>query len=151
MPVQLNSQPMIAVLLIAFPLVLSSCPSQTTHHVTIVGTDYAFDIPAPLPAGVTAFAFENRGQQRHEMGLVRLKPGITIDSVLAVERGPNRRVLLDVNTGGILFADPGQLSVDRLLVRLEVGRTYLVICNFRDAPDKPEHSVLGMAAGFTVQ
>jgi hypothetical protein len=135
---------------IVLPLVLNCSQAPQSREITIIGTDYLFTVPASVKLGLTAFSFENRGRERHEMSLVRLKSGITVDSVLSVHRGPNRRALMDVNTGGILFADAGQRTVDQLLVRLAPGRTYLLICNLRDAPDQPEHTALGMFAGFTV-
>ena len=119
------------------------------RSVVVVGTDYAFGVPATVPHGVTAFSFENRGKVRHEMNLVWLKQGVTLDSVLRADPGPSRRAL--VHGGGVLFAEPGDRSAYRLLVDLVAGRTYLLVCNFRDAPDKPEHTQLGMFATFEVR
>jgi len=117
--------------------------------VTVVGTDYAFGVPPTITHGLTAFSFENRGRVRHEINLLWLKPGVTLDSVLRADPGPSRRALAD--GGGVLFAEPGERSAYRLLVDLVAGRTYLLICNFRDAPDKPQHIELGMFASFQVQ
>jgi hypothetical protein len=124
---------------------------QTIRDVVFVGTDYAFDSPVTITPGLTAITFDNRGKQRHEMNLVRLKRGITLDSVSKVPRGPTRRPLLDLNTGGILFAEAGEHSTDRLLVNFEPGRSYMLICNLKDSPTAPEHSVIGMVAGFKVE
>ena len=139
------------ILLLTIPVLFSSRQSPAVRDVIIVAADYTFTVPTPIRAGLTTFGFENRGQQRHEMSLARLKPGITVDSLLQINPGPARRALVDVNTGGILFAEPGQHTLDRLLVNLEAGRTYAVICNLRDAPDKPQHTSLGMFATFTVK
>ena len=133
------------------PVLSATTPADALRNLTIVGTDYAFVVKAPVRAGLTAVAFENRGAQRHEMNLVRLRRGVTPDSVLKVPRGAERRALFDVNSGGIMFAEPGQRTDDRLLIKLEQGRSYFLICNFRDAPDKPEHVTLGMFNGFIVQ
>jgi hypothetical protein len=138
-------------LLIALPFLASSRPQQSMRDIVFVGTDYAFAAPATVAPGLTAITFDNRGKQRHEMNLVRLKPGITLDSVLKVGRGPSRRPLLDLSTGGILLAESGQHSTDRLLVNFEVGRSYMLICNLKDAPDRPEHSAIGMVAGLKVE
>jgi len=123
--------------------------SSGIRNVTVVGTDYAFAVPASLAHGLTAFSFENRGRVRHEMNLLWLKHGVTLDSVLRADPGPSQRSLLE--GGGVLFAEPGDRSAYRLLVDLVAGRTYLLICNFRDAPDKPQHMELGMFASFQVK
>ncbi len=137
-------------LLIAVALGLSSLGmSAGIQNVVVVGTDYAFGVPATVTHGLTAFSFENRGKVRHEMSLFWLKQGVTLDSVLRTEPGPTRRRL--VEGGGVLFAEPGDRSAYRLLADLAAGRTYLLICNFRDAPDKPQHTELGMFATFQVK
>lgn len=57
-----------------------------TNEVTVVGTDYAFQVPATLPAGRTLFALENRGRVDHELILARLKPGVTMQQALETQR-----------------------------------------------------------------
>src|SRR5215472_5783332 len=81
----------------------STARDESPHQVTIVGTDYAFAVPPTLEHGPTAFSFENRGSVRHEMNLVRLKPGVTLDSLLHTPAGPARRAL--VEGGGLLLAE----------------------------------------------
>src|SRR5262245_43175976 len=127
-------------------VVASSARAQQVHDVTITGTDYAFGVPASIKPGLTAFTFENRGKVWHEMYLIRLKPGVSLDSLQRVPAGPQRRPLIE--GGGILLAGPGERSTDRLLVDLKPGQTYTLICNFRNEPDKPPHLELGMFAHF---
>src|SRR5207302_11055428 len=109
----------VVLLLVAPSLFASSSAPQAIRDVVFVGTDYAFVAPAPVHPGLAAITFDNRGKQRHEMSLRRLRPGITLDSVVKVGPGPHRRALIDVNSGGILFAEPGQRTMDRLLVNFE--------------------------------
>lgn len=123
--------------------------SGRPHQVTVVGTDYAFAVAPTLEHGPTAFSFENQGRVRHEMNLVRLKPGVTLDSLLHTPPGPARRAL--VEGGGLLLAEPGEPSPYQLLADLTKGRTYAVVCNLQDAPDKPPHTQLGMFASFEVR
>jgi hypothetical protein len=120
--------------------------TQQVRDVTITGMDYAFGVPATIRPGLTAFTFENQGTVWHEMYLIRLKPGVSLDSLRRVPAGPQRRPLIE--GGGILLAGPGQRSTDRLLVDLKPGQTYTLICNFRDEPDKPPHLEMGMFAHF---
>jgi len=124
-------------------------PSDSIRTVTVVGTDYAFAVPPILRHGPTAFTFENHGRVRHEMNLAALKQGITLDSVLHADLGPARRAL--VEGGGLLLAEPGERSPYQLLADLTAGRTYILVCTLRDAPDKPPHTQLGMFASFEVR
>ena len=119
---------------------------QQVRDVTVTGMDYAFGVPATIRPGLTAFTFENQGTVWHEMYLIRLKPGVTLDSMQRVPAGPQRRALIE--GGGILLAGPGEHSIDRLLVDLKPGQTYTLICNFRNELDKPPHLELGMFTHF---
>ena len=120
--------------------------------VAIVGSDYAFlRPPATLPAGRTLFSFENRGKVRHEMILVRLKPGVTPEELV--------RAATRVDTGGremvehivgILIIQPGDSTSGRLLVDLVPDRSYALVCRFRDKPDALPHSMMGMVAALRV-
>jgi hypothetical protein len=123
--------------------------AQQIRDVTIAGIDYAFGVPATIGPGLTAFSFENRGKVWHEMFLIRLKPGVSLDSLQHVPAGPLRRDLIE--GGGILLAGRGERSTDRLLVDLKPGHTYTLICNLRDAPDKPPHLARGMFASIQVK
>lgn len=123
--------------------------AQGPRHVVITGTDYAFlQLPDTLPSGPTALSFANRGKVKHEMSVVRLRPGVSVQQVL--ERGPgaaSSRALVD-QLIGILIARPGEDSGGELLVDLKPGRRYLVICTLRDAPDARQHMTLGMIGSF---
>lgn len=133
---------------------LSSFPVDTSAQrmatVRVVGLDYAYQAPATLPAGLTAFSFENHGKVRHELAILRLKRGVTLDSLMhVIESPPARR---DLTEGvGLLFAEPGQSPLGRLLVDLTAGRTYVLFCNFQDAPDKLRHMMMGMVSGLHVK
>ena len=64
--------------------------AQSTRlaQVAVVGNDYAFiGFPATIAAGTTAFSFENRGEVRHEMTIILLKPGLTVKDVMAMPTG----------------------------------------------------------------
>lgn len=128
----------------------SACSPERPNQVTIVGLDYAFEAPDTLPPGPTVFAFENRGEVDHEAILVQLREGVTLDELMqAVREGADPG---DFTEGGpgILIAAPGETTASRLLVDLVPGRTYALVCNFRDEPDDPPHTVLGMRGSFAV-
>src|SRR5207245_1732801 len=108
------------------------------------------DVPAKLAPGPTLFSFENRGKVRHEMSIVRLRPGVTAQQVL--QQGPGAasgRIMTD-QLVGILVARVGESSGGELLVDLQPGRRYLVICNLKDPPDTRQHSEMGMITSIDV-
>lgn len=117
----------------------------------VIGNDYAFmQVPAGMRAGPTRLAFENRGKVRHEFSVVRLKAGVTVQDVL--DHGPgaaSSRALVD-QLVGLLIARPGEAAGADLLVDLQPGRRYLIICTLRDSPDAQQHAMLGMVASFDV-
>lgn len=123
--------------------------AEGPRHVVITGTDYAFlQLPDTLRSGRTALAFSNRGTVKHEMSVARLRPGVTVQQVL--QQGPgaaSSRALVD-QLVGILIARPGEDSGGELLVDLQSGRRYLVICTLRDAPGAVHHMKLGMVGTF---
>ena len=134
------------VLLLAWP---SRVHAQQISSVTVVGLDYAYQAPTTLPAGLTAFAFENHGKVRHEVVIARLRAGATVDSLIHGEPGAGR--LRFVEIVGILITEPGGRPLGRLLVDLEPGQSYVLFCNFQDAVDKPRHMAIGMVASIQVK
>lgn len=127
----------------------SPAPPRSLPLVTIVGTDYAFQIPTRIRAGPTLIAFENHGTVHHEMAITLLKPGVFVDSVLqGLARGTRRRDFAD-GQGALIVAAPGEAPGPRLWLNLQRGRIYLVSCILRDAPDKPPHVTLGMMGSFS--
>ena len=116
----------------------------------VVGFEYAFTVPAELPPGRRAFHFENRGKTRHELNISLLKPGATIQEfIAAANAGRPVTPFIDVPVG-VLFAAPGSRSASALSVDLRAGRTYAVICIFRDSAGKPRQHALGMYSAIHV-
>ncbi len=142
----LPAVPLLLVLLLAWT---SRVPAQQIAPVTIVGLDYAYQAPATLPAGLTAFAFENHGKVRHEVVIARLRAGATLDSLIHGEPGAARLRFIEIV--GILITEPGGRPLGRLLVELAPGQSYVLFCNFQDAPDKPRHMAIGMVATVEVK
>lgn len=133
------------------PAALAAQEPRVEHDIVIPGFDYAFQAPPVLSAGWTAIRFENRGEVDHELVLVRLKPGKTLaDAMEVMQADGDPRTVMD-GFGGVLIADPGEVGWGRILVNLEAGRTYVLICNFQDEEDAPPHAALGMVTSFTVE
>lgn len=121
--------------------------AQSFANVEVIGLDYAFRAPTSLPPGLTAFSFKNEGKVAHEVVIVRLRPGVTVDSLMKAH-DPARLTMIQL--AGILVAGPGGAPLGRILVELTPG-TYLLLCNFRDGPDKPPHLDLGMMSMLQVK
>jgi hypothetical protein len=126
---------------------VSGAAAQSFASVEVTGMDYAFRAPATLPPGLTAFAFKNEGKVPHEVIILRMKPGVILDSVLKADNIARRTMTQFV---GIIIAAPGEVTLGRVLVDLTSG-TYVLLCNFRDAPDKPRHLNLGMVSVLQVK
>ena len=122
----------------------SPVQAQTPRTVVVRGLDYAFQAPDTVPAGLTLFVLENHGTVRHELVLVRLKQGHTLAEVIAAKTPPERLALFD-GLVGLILAEPGARGMGTLTTDLTKGRTYVLLCNLRDAPDKQPHLAQGMA------
>ncbi len=127
-----------------------SCQAAPPRELQVVGTDYAFAVPPKIRAGPATIRFANQGKVPHEMALGRLRVGMTADSVTA--RLTQGRDPAEVTDGvvGILIVAPGETSIGALQTDLLAGRTYVMICQFRDADSLPPHIAMGMQASFTV-
>lgn len=61
----------------------ASTAPAAIQEVTITAQDFAFDVPAEIPAGWTSITFTNAGQTNHHGYVARLLEGVTRDDVLA--------------------------------------------------------------------
>lgn len=145
-----SHQPLLAAALLLACVVGCQQTTAARREVVVGGTDYGFDAPAKLAAGPASFRFVNRGRVPHEMALGQLHAGVTADSVLAyAATGRDPGELAKVV--GILIANPGDTAIGALSATLLPGRTYIMICSFRDADSLPPHIAMGMQKSFEVQ
>jgi len=134
-------------------LMTQSAIGQATKppaEVTIIANEYAFiGFPTTIAAGPTMFSFENRGEMRHEMSIILLKPGLTLkDAIAAGPAATGQKVAESLI--GLLIARKHEPAGGKLFVALKSGQRYLVICNLKDSPDAEQHSKLGMVTSFDV-
>lgn len=121
-------------------------------RIEVVATDYAFGaLPTAIAAGPTVFSFANRGTVQHEMAIVRLREGVTVDDLVKLMKEGGRRRDVVERSVGILIAGPGKSPDGKLLVDLIRGASYVVVCNLKDTPDSPGHTMLGMYKAFRPQ
>ena len=114
--------------------------------VTVTATDFAFDAPAEIPAGVTTFRLVNKGPDIHHVQLVRMEEGKTLDSLMAAFKKGGPPPAWAKDAGGPNTPNPGEES--NYTTTLEPG-SYALIC-FIDTPDKVPHIMKGMVKAMTV-
>jgi plastocyanin len=124
--------------------------TPTARDVDVVGLDYAFTLPASLPAGATRFRFRNAGKVAHEVNISLLRPGATVEQFIAARNAGRSLDLYREASVGVLFASPGHSSAGTLATNLLPGRTYVLICIDQDSPTAKPHYQMGMFAGVTV-
>jgi uncharacterized cupredoxin-like copper-binding protein len=111
--------------------------------------DFAFELPAEIKAGPQAWQVFNDGPQTHEIALIKLAEGATLDDVLAFdETAHDAGAPPYQNIGGFQGIDPGKTGW--LHLDLEPG-TYVAICHIPDPASGKSHSELGMVQTFTVK
>ncbi len=122
--------------------------AATPADVTIIGREYAFDMPSTVPAGLVHLTFLNQGKEEHEAQLFLLKPGVTEAQLLKVlqAEGPPSGPLPATTAGGSASVRPGQRQ--EVYVTLQPG-TYEVVC-FDSGADNVPHIAKGMYKSFTV-
>jgi uncharacterized cupredoxin-like copper-binding protein len=117
------------------------------QSVTVVATDYHFDLPATLAAGPTTFTIVNRGREAHHLQLERLESGHTLADLLAALKAGGPPPAWSVDVGGPNGVDPGGRSLSTT-VELLPG-TYAALCVI-PGPGGVPHAMKGMAQQFTV-
>jgi uncharacterized cupredoxin-like copper-binding protein len=126
-------------------------PALPTHKpdqvVTVVATDYRFEMPHSFTAGPTMFQLVNHGHELHHLYIVRLANGKrAADFVTALEKGgPPPAWAVDM--GGPDGVDPG--STSPVATVLLTPGNYAALCVIPGADHAP-HIMKGMSADFTV-
>lgn len=132
------------VFLPALALMMMTEGAAPSHNVEIVGVDYAYTLPPTLSAGPTTFTFRNDGKKRHEFNIFLLKPGVTIEDVIAARKAGKPQGPMVDGAVGVLFAEPGRRAPSSLSTNLLPGRDYGIQCIFRDSANAPRHYEMGM-------
>lgn len=127
----------------------AEAPTTEGGTVAVTAVEYAFNVPATLPAGPTTFTLENAGEEKHFMDIVQLT-----DDAPPVEdliKLPDRKV------GKYFVGQPNHISTIKpgetskpLEVDLVSGARYGYVCFFATKGEKP-HAFLGMYGEFTVE
>ena len=122
-------------------------PSKA-NVVTVVAHDFALEMPASIPAGLTTFRLLDRGKQQHHLTVMRLDDGKTaaegLSAIIKAGRGVRPAWLHPI--GGPNAAPPG--GETRATLILQPG-SYLAFCEV-PGPDPAPHFMKGMVRGFVV-
>lgn len=114
---------------------------------TVTLHDFSFDLPEQIKAGQQVWKVVNQGPQPHEIALIKLADGKTMDDVMAWMGDP---------MGPPPFADAGGMqglsagSTGYFHVDLTPG-AYVALCHIPDPHTGKAHEELGMVKPFVVQ
>jgi hypothetical protein len=122
--------------------------SGGANVVTIVAHDFAFEMPAVIPAGLTTFELQNRGAQTHHLSVARLDSGRTMAEAVAamIKSGHNTRPAWTHAVGGPNAAMPGESTNETLVL---APGSYFAYCEI-PGPDPARHYMKGMVKAFSV-
>lgn len=118
-------------------------------ELVVQATDFDYPNTAETSAGMTQVTVDNQGQELHQVALVQLLEGKTVDDFLAYAATAKETDPLPswaVTAGGPAVAAPGQKASS--FVDLSPG-TYAMLCNIPDAQGVP-HAQKGMVKPLTV-
>lgn len=127
----------------------STAPSSAAAAtLAVTGKEYAFDLPASVPAGVTAITLSNAGKEEHQAQLVKLIDGKTMTDLLGALQNLDPSTFLPLITlsGGPNAVAPGAKGTTT--AALQPGQ-YAFLC-FISAPDGQLHIAKGMVAPLEV-
>lgn len=119
---------------------------KPAHPVVVTASDYAFQAPDTIAAGLTEFRLHNLGPSLHHLTLVRLGEGKTLEDLVKA-MAPNAPMpVWAVLAGGPNASVPGGWS--SATVVLSPGR-YVMLCFVPDSANVP-HFAHGMMKEFLV-
>lgn len=108
--------------------------------------DYSFALAKPLSAGHHTFRVVNAAVQPHELELIKLAPGKSMNDLLAWVKKPNG----PPPASGMGGVTPGPTGVPVYFTADISAGNYLLIC-FMPSPDGKRHVEHGMSLTQTVQ
>jgi hypothetical protein len=119
--------------------------AEPDADVTVTLSEFAFAAPDTLPAGETTFDVVNAGAQIHEMGMIKLDEGATLEEALASLEGPEGPYTVVGALYGLEGGAEGWTTID-----LTAG-TYAMVCFVTDPDSGQPHIALGMVDSFAVE
>lgn len=132
----------------ASPSTEASPSAASPAELQVEGKDFAFVLPAEVPAGVTKVTLDNTGQEEHQAQIAKINEGKTFADLTAALQQPDPAALLALITlsGGPTGVAPG--ASGSTTMNLEPG-AYAFLC-FVTSPDGIPHLAKGMVAPVEV-
>jgi uncharacterized cupredoxin-like copper-binding protein len=124
----------------------SAASAEPSSNMTMTLSDYEFKTSTPLTAGTHTIRIENMASQSHEVEIVRLDPGKTVDDFLAWAKD-FKGAPPAMPVGGISGIGKGQHGF--FTVTLTPG-DYGLICFLPDSKDGKPHFMHGMKKQFKI-
>lgn len=122
-------------------------PAANIPQITIKATDYAFEAPAKIDAGLVSINLVNDGKEPHHAQLARLNDNVTLEQFqAALKQSPEAAFPLVTFAGGPGVIDPG--NSQQVTVELTPGQ-YVLLC-FVSGHDGVPHLAKGMMATMEV-
>jgi hypothetical protein len=122
-------------------------PASSPPVIDIMASDYAFDAPDTLPAGLVTVRLMNHGPEPHHAQLLRLNEGVTVEEFSSALQTEGEAALRLVTVaGGAGALDPHKTT--DVTLDLAPG-TYVLAC-FIASPDGVPHLAKGMLKPLTV-
>lgn len=127
---------------------LSADEQAKATKLAVEGFEYGYKgVSATLPAGPAVISFTNIGTENHEIGVIRVKPGVTAAQAIAKAKAdPDDESYVEEFLGAA-YALKGEHT--DLSVKLKSG-LYGYACMIK-AADGNAHAVKGMISTFTVR
>lgn len=146
----------LSIVVLLMGVILAACSSAAAStmtsatnipQITIKATDYAFEAPAKVEAGLVSINLTNDGKEPHHVQLARLNDNVTMDQFqAALQQSPEAAFPLVTFAGGVGVIDPGDKQ--QVTVELTPGQ-YVLLC-FVASHDGMPHLAKGMMATLEV-
>lgn len=121
---------------------------SSPNHVIVTATDFAFQAPDSIPAGLAMFHLVNKGPSIHHMQLVQMDSGKTLADLMTAMKTPGPQPAWVHFIGGPNAVAPTGVDTAVAYATLGAG-TYALLCFVPDTAGRP-HFMLGMARALTV-
>ena len=116
--------------------------------IAVMASEFKFDMPDSIPAGVTTFELRSGGSEMHHMQLVRLEQGKTLADFDAAMKAPGPPPAWVTFVGGPNAPVPNGQAVSSVTMNLTPGN-YVALCLI-PSPDGAMHLAKGMVKPFKV-
>ncbi len=124
----------------------ATAPMPSVVTIIITATDFHFDAPDSVPAGLTTLHLVTQGEQSHQVAMLRISGGKSFADFLARIAQPGPPPAWVTVAGGVDPPRPGGSA--SVTMELEAG-TYALLC-FMAGPDGVPHVLKGMSRELRV-